>query len=253
MQDDVIGRCLRALRHRLGLKQSEVATRAGVARSVLSDFEAGRIGSHRLDALRAIVAVLGGSLRLDVALPGGDVRRLLDADHAALQERFVAWLRRVAWIAEVEVTFSRYGERGSIDIMAWHPATRILLVIEIKTIIVDVQALLSTLDRKTRNARVIAEERGWRPLAIVPMLVVREGTTARRHVATHSALFARFALRGRAAMMWLRTPTSAAPPSGLLAFAKLPAACSRDRRRAGRRRIRSTSAGTRSADAGNAA
>jgi hypothetical protein len=137
--------------------------------------------------------------------------------------------------------------------MAWHPATRILLVIEIKTIIVDVQALLSTLDRKTRNARVIAEERGWRPLAIVPMLVVLEGTTARRHVATHSALFARFALRGRAAMMWLRTPTSAAPPSGLLAFAKLPAACSRDRRRAGRRRIRSTSAGTRSADAGNAA
>lgn len=32
-----------------------------------------------------------------------------------------------------EVSFSIYGQRGVIDILAWHAATRSLLVIELKT------------------------------------------------------------------------------------------------------------------------
>ena len=33
-----------------------------------------------------------------------------------------------AWIVEPEVSFSIYGERGVIDILAWHPTSRILLL-----------------------------------------------------------------------------------------------------------------------------
>ena len=54
------------------------------------------------------------------------------------------------WIARPEVSFSIYGERGVIDLLAWHAATRSLLVVELKTELIDLQDLVSVLDRKRR-------------------------------------------------------------------------------------------------------
>ncbi|MGQ0608605.1 MAG: hypothetical protein ACT4OQ_09105 [Chloroflexota bacterium] len=75
---------------------------------------------------------------------------MLDADHAQLQSHWKGWLERHGWLVDAELTFNHYGERGSIDLYAWHPASRTLLVIEIKTAIVDVQSLLASVDRKVR-------------------------------------------------------------------------------------------------------
>ena len=36
------------------------------------------------------------------------------------------------WVTAAEVSFSEHGERGSIDVLAGHPDTRSLLVIEVK-------------------------------------------------------------------------------------------------------------------------
>jgi hypothetical protein len=47
MRDALIGRTLRALRHHRGWRQGGLALRARVARSVLADLEAGRIGTLR--------------------------------------------------------------------------------------------------------------------------------------------------------------------------------------------------------------
>jgi hypothetical protein len=138
----------------------------------------------------------------------------------------------------VEVTFNHYGERGSIDILAWHPGARVLLVCEVKTVIVDAQALLATVDRKVRVAAVIGRQRGWVPVTIAPALIVVEGSTARRRIREHAALFARFALTGRAAGAWIRRPAGGTAPSGVLLFHKLSDARSGDRRQAGRQRIR---------------
>ncbi len=52
---------------------------------------------------------------------------------------------------------------ASIDILAWHAASRSLLVIELKTELVDVQETVGTLDRKRRLAAQVAAERGWKP------------------------------------------------------------------------------------------
>ncbi|MGQ0608604.1 MAG: helix-turn-helix domain-containing protein [Chloroflexota bacterium] len=60
MRDDVIGRGLRALRHRRGLRQRDLSGIAGVARSVIADFEAGRLGPHSVDALRRVADAGGG-------------------------------------------------------------------------------------------------------------------------------------------------------------------------------------------------
>lgn len=141
------------------------------------------------------------------------------------------------WEAIPEATFSIYGERGSIDLLAWHATARTLVVAEVKTIIVEVGSLLAGLDRKARVAGILARERGWVPEAVVPALIVLDGTTTRRRLAEHAPLFGRLNLRGRAAVRWLRSPTLPAP-TGLLILTKLPDARPGDRRRAGRQRIR---------------
>jgi Holliday junction resolvase-like predicted endonuclease len=128
----------------------------------------------------------------------------LDADHAALQTAWKDLLERRGWQVQAEVTYSRYGERGSIDLLALHTATGILLVIEIKTALLDVQAVLATLDAKTRLASHVAAGLGWRPTSTVPMIVLAGGTTTRRRVQQYASLFSGFGMRGHAARAWLR-------------------------------------------------
>ena len=52
-----------------------------------------------------------------------------------LHDAVAAWFahRWGLWRLSPEVSFSVYGERGIIDVLAWHPKTKILLVIELKT------------------------------------------------------------------------------------------------------------------------
>lgn len=247
MRHETIGRGLRALRHRRALRQRDASALARIARSVLAGLEAGNLGPHTVDALVRAAAAVGGSIRIDLVVPGGDLRRLLDADHAAIQAEWKPMLERSGWLVDAERTFNHYGERGSIDLFAWHPATRTLLMIEIKTVIVDIQDLLAGIDRKTRVGRSLAAERGWRPAAVVPMLLVAEGSTARRRITEYAPLFGRLSLRGRAALAWLRQPQAASdPPTGVLCMTKLSQARSGDRRRAGRQRIRHVQAPPRS-------
>jgi hypothetical protein len=100
-------------------------------------------------------------------------------------------------------------------VLAYHPTLHFLLVVEIKTRLPDAQDVLGRLDVKRRVGPIVARERGWKVAAVVPMLLVKEGSTARRRLTAHSALFASFSLRARAAMAWLRQPRPPVP-SGML-------------------------------------
>jgi hypothetical protein len=164
------------------------------------------------------------------------VDRLLDHDHSALSARFADGLTAAGWVVRAEVSFNHYGERGRIDLLAVHPPSGATLVIEVKTALVDAQAVLGTLDVKARVAPVGARELGWRPSQVVLAIFFLDGTTVRRHIRRLASLFARYRLRGHAARRWLRAP--AEPVDGLLILAKLPNRNGVDRRRAGRRRIR---------------
>lgn len=193
-----------------------------------------------LRTVERICVALDIDLRITGRWRGGELDRLLDAGHAALQDHVKRLLEQVGWLVRVEVTFSRYGERGSIDLLAFHPPSGILLVVEIKTVIADVQSLLRPLDIKARLAHTAAATFGWRPRAVVPCLVIAEESTSRRRVARHSALFGRFTLRGLAARSWLRAPTVG--PEGVLVFAAASPRTGKDARKAGRQRVRQTRA-----------
>jgi hypothetical protein len=111
------------------------------------------------------------------------------------------------WTLDPEVSFSIYGERGIIDILAWHPGHRALVVIELKTDIVDVNDLIGQMDRRRRLARRIGEERDWDPLTISTWVIVAAGRTNRARLAAHRALLRNaFPVDGRSIRGWLRRP-----------------------------------------------
>jgi hypothetical protein len=121
------------------------------------------------------------------------------------------------WVSEPEVSFSIYGERGIIDVLAWHPVRRILLMIELKTELVDINDLMGSADRRRRLGAVIARDRGWDPAAIATWVVLAESRTNRRAVTAHCTLVrAKFPFDGRAVRRWLRDPDGRIDALGLL-------------------------------------
>ncbi|HEY5488570.1 MAG TPA: hypothetical protein VIK00_01940 [Candidatus Limnocylindrales bacterium] len=99
------------------------------------------------------------------------------------------------------------GERGVIDILAFHARTGSLLVIELKTELVSFEDLLTTMDVRTRLARTIAVERGWAARSVSCWVVVAETPPNRRRIGQHKALIQQaFPANGRTMRAWLRAP-----------------------------------------------
>ena len=207
MDDVQVGFTIRAVRLRRGLSQTELAAAAGVSDSVVSLIERGALEAVSLRLLRRLTATLGMSLPFAPRWRGAELAKLLDEAHARMCRLVVAKLKRTGWVALPEFTYSVRGERGSIDILAWHPATRCLLIIEVKTALVDLQDLFSAIDRKLRLAPSLVLSRGWRPAAVAAVLVVPDETWARRLVASFAPLFdAAVPARTVAVRRWLAAP-----------------------------------------------
>ncbi len=215
MDDQRVGAVIRAVRRRRGWRQSDLAQRAGVHQAWVSLAERGHLGRLRVDAVRRIGAALDISLPFDPRWRGTDLARLLDEAHAALVESVVGLLCENDWEVLVEYSFNHYGDRGSVDIVGWHAATRTLVIIEVKSRIADVQDLHAAMDRKCRVVPgLLARERGWRALNVGRLLVALDTTTIRRAVSRHAATFdAALPERTSAVRGWLRGP--AGPMAGI--------------------------------------
>jgi hypothetical protein len=163
----------------------------------------------RLDEVRRVAAAL--DIRIDVFARwrAGDLDRLLNARHSELHELVARWFAEELpeWVLAPEVSFSIYGERGVIDILAWHQKTGSLLVIELKTAVADVNELLGTMDRKKRLAAQVASERGWNPKSVSTWLIVADTRTNRRRLDAHMAVIRNAMPDGTWAIRrWLRRP-----------------------------------------------
>ncbi len=204
--------------------------------SLIGLLERGHAEGLTVRGVRRIASALDVRLGWDAGYRGAELARLRDADHARLAELLTRRLEEFGWTVVPEASFNHFGDRGRVDLLAFHAATHTLLVIEIKTVITEIQALLGSLQVKERVAPNVARSLGWPATRAIPCLVVAESTTNRRHLAAHQRLFARLILRGKGAVAWLRRPDGA--PGGLLLFAKLPDRIGADARRAGRQRVR---------------
>lgn len=201
----------RALRQRLGLRQQDLADRCARSQTVISKIERGRASQVLLGNLIRVASELDADLVVTLRWRGGDLDRLVDERHAQLVGTVVELLRPLGWDLRPEVSYSVYGERGSIDLLAWHSGLRALLVIEVKTELVSIEETLRKHDEKTRLAPGIAIERfGWRASAVARLLVLPSAATPRRQVERHArVLGSTYAARGLAIRRWLREPIGA--------------------------------------------
>ena len=229
------GRGLKALRLRKRLTQEQLAKAAGVSRGAIARIEGGFAERVTVETLEIVARPLGARVTCRLSWNGEAIDRLLDAAHAGIVDGVVRILRDAGWLVATEVSFNHFGERGSIDVLAFHPASRCLLAIEVKSVVPDVQATLVTLDRKERLAVGIARERGWNAASVSRLLVIRDDRTARRRIEEHKATFANaFPDRVARIRAWLRHPDARSPIRGLWFLTSESQAVARQRVRGGR-------------------
>ena len=230
------GLSVRALRHRRGWTQAELAHHAGLSQSAISRIERGAGDALTVRLLSRVAGVMGARIRLQVLWQGEELDRLLDAAHARLVERVIGLLGGAGWLVAPEVTYRFGAERGSIDVLAFHPGTGHLLVIEVKTVVPDMGGLLAGLDRKGRVALQVARERGWHATRVSRVLVLADDRTARRRLEQFAATFATaYPARTREVHRWIAAPDRAI--AGVLFLSSMHQAGTRPRFRVRRRAV----------------
>lgn len=210
MHDVVLGRVIRVLRRRRGWRQLDLAARSGISQRHISTIERGHLDGSSLRTIRKLCAAL--EIRVDVtpSWRGADLDRLLDAEHAHLVAAAARRLEAAGWVARLEVTYSEYGERGSIDVLGLRPVERACLIVEVKSTIASAEATGRKLDEKARLAPVVVAKReGWRPEVVGRVLVLPETSSLRRLMAASSALARMLPVDAAAVRAWLRKPAGA--------------------------------------------
>ena len=201
------GITVRTVRIRRGWRQDDLAAVTHVSRAQIGRIEHGHADSIQLGTLRKVCAALEIRVDLMPRWRGADLDRMISSRHALLAESVVEALRRDSpeWQVFPEVSFSIWGERGVIDLLAWHPSRRALLVIELKTELVDVGETLGTMDRKQRLAAQVAAGRGWDADTVSGWIVLAAGRTNERHLAAfRSTLRAAYPADARQMRAWLK-------------------------------------------------
>lgn len=217
MDDQRLGATVRFLRRRRGWRQADLGSAAGISRGTVSLLERGHFEGVTIGTMRRLSAAI--DLRIDLVprWRGAEVGRMLGRRHSLLHEAFARHLdAHPAWTFRPEVSYSIYGERGVIDMLAWHAERAMLLVVEFKTELVDVNDLIGTMDRRRRLAIRIGRDAGWVATAVSSLVVLVGSRTNRRRAAEHrTVLRAAFPSDGRRLDGWLR---DSARPVSMLAM-----------------------------------
>ncbi|MGZ8438724.1 MAG: hypothetical protein ACXWXR_09315 [Candidatus Limnocylindrales bacterium] len=209
MEDQRLGAGIRRIRIGRRLRQVDVARLAGVPRAVVMAVEAGRLDGVRFGQIRQLSRALDSRFEGHLLWHGSELDRLLNRGHARMHEAVARWLTEVGgWLVFPEVSFARDGQRGVIDIVAWHAASQSLLIIELKTRLVDLNDLMASMDIRHRVAWQLARERGWDPTSVSLWVIVAPVRTNARILADHrTVLRAKFPTEGRTMRRWLAQPS----------------------------------------------
>ncbi len=181
----------------------------------VSRMERGQLSRVPVGTVRLAFAAVEASAEWDIRWRGGALDRLLDERHAALVGAIADLLSAAGWTVVPEVTYSVYGERGSIDLVGREPGGT-LLVVEVKSQLTAIESTLRKHDEKARLARpIVVEQFSCQPIAVARLLVLPDDRTSRRRVERAAAVLdRRYPLRGWAMREWLQTRSG--PGDGLL-------------------------------------
>ena len=161
------GLVVRRVRQRVGQTQAQLGQRVGRSQSWVSRVEGGELVSLTVAESDELCRALGATLVFAVEAPiitGTDRQR--DAAHAKCVAFVAGRLERSGWFVEREVQIGDPGRPGWIDLLAFHPTTRTLLIVEIKTRFVDMGGLERQLGWYERQALSVARRKWWLPMRV---------------------------------------------------------------------------------------
>jgi transcriptional regulator with XRE-family HTH domain len=155
----------------LDITQGELAEAAGVSRSLIAGIETARV-NPTLD----IVMRVGDALGLDLQLVGQQPNVIDPRRSSFVHGRCSAYTgRRLGghgWSIRREVEVIHGRSHGWIDILAFHPGSGTLVIVEIKTRLDDLGTIERQLGWYERAAREVAVRAGWRPVIVVSWLLL---------------------------------------------------------------------------------
>jgi transcriptional regulator with XRE-family HTH domain len=193
------GRICRDRRLELDVTQASIAGAIGTSRGHYSMIEAGRVNVSAATMDR-IAEALGIRLRVaSTNVVAAMSQRPRDAVHALCVAYVARRLRAAGWevVRELEITDGRL--HGWIDLVAFDPVTRTLLVVEVKTRIDDVGRLERQIGWYERAVlRSLPSE--WVPAGVGTWVLALASAEVDEAVGDHRAAFAD-ALPGRAQEM----------------------------------------------------
>lgn len=196
---DILGAAVLSLRTSLGWTQRELGRRAGMSQSEISRLERGLLEDLTFDTAERLLKAMGARLALSVDAPFlGDRQRQREPAHARCSSHVASKLRRAGWLVVTEVEIGGDRSRGWIDVMALHPATGLLLIIEIKTEVRDLGAIERSLGWYERAAWAAARRLGWHPVRSIGclLLLATEANDA-RVIENRAPFVAGFPVRAR--------------------------------------------------------
>jgi len=216
----MVAQLIRDARTMLDISQHDLAVAVGVTRAYIGRIEAGR-ANPTVDLIDRLAQSLGIGVRLMGDLPVVESERQSDAVHAWCSGYVSRRLRRLGWEVRREVLVGSGNRRGWIDIVAFHPHTRTLLLIEIKTWLDDLGAVERQIGRYEQSWRAVAEAFGWRPALWSPWLLVTQTAQADEFIRRNrSTLRDAFPLRA-SAMRQILSGTAAQVPASARGLAMI--------------------------------
>jgi len=202
---------------RAGLRwpQRRLARQSGCSQSDIARIE--RVAKPELSLRQAtkVLRALGIEPVLQLNPPRIAAPPVRDRGHARMVGAVARRLRRAGFLVATEVEVGGTRWRGFIDVLAMHPGARLLLVVEVKTVIDDIGRTDRQLGAYVESAWAAAQLLGWRPRAATGLLVVLATDENDQRLRVHRELIdVAFPLRARDLMPLARGNVSTVPLRG---------------------------------------
>lgn len=155
----------------LDITQRELAATVGVSRPLITAIESGH-ADPSLDLVQRIAAALGLIVDVVARPPVVSSAKPGDQVHAWCSAHVDRRFHRELWETRREVEVVHARAHGWIDLLAFDPRTRTLVIVEIKTRLDNLGAIERQLGWYERDAALTAQRYGWRPRRIDTWLLV---------------------------------------------------------------------------------
>jgi len=216
-----IAETVRSTRRLRRWSQRRLALESGRSQSMIARIERAALPNLSLRHAVAVLAALG--IEPDLVLTAPRMAPpIRDRAHARCVEAVVRRLVRAGFLVATEMQIGGGRWLGYIDVLAMHPTARLLLVIEVKTEILDLGAIDRQLASYIDGAWSAAAGLGWRPRAATGVLLLLATEASEQILRAHRSLLATtFALRAHDLEPHVRGASGAVPARGLRGLAMI--------------------------------